>query len=260
MILTATVFVLLFATLNVIQSLLGFAMNGPIGVFIAWVNFIHEVDLVAQVVSTFLLYPKPLQLLFETVLSREGYDDVVLRGKLFRVVDVSIMKRFKRWLLDLPNNLIIYPMTSINFAITVILTFVPIVGPILLVFINAPQRGFGFHNRYYELKGIDTRQKNAFYASRRFHYIGFGIVTGILQNIPFVSTLFQFTSVTGAALLAAEFESQFAQQRAGKITLKPGQRPGSFIMGPNYYEGQIPRHPAPVIVPLAVPVVRTFGR
>lgn len=229
---TATVFVVLFVTLNVFQTMLGFAMNGPVGIIIAWVNFIHEVDLVSQIVSKFLLYPKPLQLLFETVLSREGYDDVVVRGKLFRVVDVSFMKKLKRWLFDLPNNLVIYPMTGFNFLLTVILTFVPIIGPILLVFINAPSRGYKFHSRYYELKGIGTRQKNAFYASRRLQYISFGIVTGVLQNIPFVSTLFEFTNVTGAALLAAEYEAGFARQRDGKITLMPGQRPGSFIMGP----------------------------
>lgn len=209
-------------------------MNGPIGVFLAWVNFIHQVDLVSQIVSSFLLYPMPLQLLFDTVLSREGYDDVVVRGKLFRVVQVGAMTRFKRWLLDVPNNFILYPMTIVNIILTVVLTFVPIIGPILLVFINAPNRGFGFHTRYYELKGIDTRQKNAFYASRRFNYIGFGIVTGVLQQIPFVSTLFQFTSVTGAALWAAEFELQFANQRQGKIDIvyRNGQRRSSFIMAP----------------------------
>lgn len=201
------VFIVSFMSLYLIQSVLGIILNGPIGLFIAIFNFIHQVDVISQKISENLLYPMPLQFLFDTVLAREGYDEVVVRGKTFRSVPVPWVTSFKRWVFDLPNNFILYPMTGINLVLSIVLNFVPVIGPVVLIFIDAPGRGVSFHKRYYQLKGIDTRQRNAFYASKRFQYIGFGIICGIFEQIPVFSTLFVFTSTTGAAIWASRIES-----------------------------------------------------
>ncbi|CCH40520.1 putative membrane protein [Wickerhamomyces ciferrii] len=190
--------------------------------------------MVSQIASDQLLYQTPQQLLFDAVLSKRGFDDVVVRGKLFRSVKVPLLTQIERWLLDLPHNSIEYPLWMISALLSIIFTFVPLVGPIVLVFVNAPNRGYNFHSRYYELKGIDTRQRLGFYSSRRLEYFTFGIMTGVLQQIPFISTFFVFTSVTGAALWAAEFENQFAKRRQGLglNDVKYNQRRDAIIMGP----------------------------
>jgi len=196
-------------------------MNGPIGVLLAWANFLHQVDLVSQIVSSFLLYPRPLQFLFDTILENEGFDDVVVRGKYIKLnidYQLSQMDQFKKWLLDLPSNMVLYPLFALNLVLNIALTFVPIVGPILLVFINAPSRGFNFHKRYYELKGINNmREQKLCYNEQKWDYILFGLSTGVLSQIPFLSTLFQFTSVTGAALWAIELEVELKRKRDGMV-------------------------------------------
>ncbi|KAH3679441.1 hypothetical protein WICMUC_000986 [Wickerhamomyces mucosus] len=213
--------------------LVGFGAIGPIGFVLAQFAFIQYVNNLATLVIQSLFYPLALQYLFDSVLSRAGHDEVVVRGRLFRSIPVSSMTLVKRWLLDAPNNFVFYPLTALNLLLSVIIAPLPIIGPLLSVMVNAPNRGKSAHNRYFQLKGIDNRQINAFYYSRRYQYMGFGFVSGILASFPFISLFFSFTTTTGAALWAAQIENQFILQRTGvDIQISDNQKREAFIMGP----------------------------
>nr|ODN90300.1 hypothetical protein L204_05904 [Cryptococcus depauperatus CBS 7855] len=73
---------------------------------------------------------------------------------------------------------------------------------------NGLKAGPSFHNRYFQLKGFDMDQRQDFIRKRRGSYLAFGTMATALNLIPVVSIMMTFTTVTGAALWAADLESK----------------------------------------------------
>jgi hypothetical protein len=86
------------------------------------------------------------------------------------------------------------------------LNFIPIVGPIIYMFINARKFGPNAHARYFQLKGMTKTQREEWAKSHSAEYTGFAIPAQILELIPFVGIFFSFTNTVGAALWAADLE------------------------------------------------------
>lgn len=82
-----------------------------------------------------------------------------------------------------------------------------------------------YHNRYFQLKGFSTQQRQAFVQKRRGAYTSyghqpiqkvfwgtysyfdsFGAVSLLLGLVPVVGTVFSFTSAAGAAIWASDLE------------------------------------------------------
>lgn len=64
------------------------------------------------------------------------------------------------------------------------------------------------HYRYFQLLGWDDKQKHQFVQRNRFRYWLFGLVHVSLQLIPVASIFFLFSTGTGAALWAVDYEKR----------------------------------------------------
>lgn len=96
------------------------------------------------------------------------------------------------------------------------LNFIPVVGTVLFVLLQGKRYGPNAHARYFQLKKMNTSQKDQFVDQRRGAYTSFGVVAVLLEMVPFAGIFFQFTNATGAALWAADEER--------KRTTAPGLR------------------------------------
>ena len=71
------------------------------------------------------------------------------------------------------------------------------------------------HYRYFQLAGWTGETKRAFIRRNRFRYFLFGLVHVMLQLIPVASIFFLFSSATGAALWAVDFEKRLWDEQGG---------------------------------------------
>jgi hypothetical protein len=104
-------------------------------------------------------------------MTKEGFDDLVVKGRARRVVVPSLLMRVKLYLQTIPRNML-FPFWALKLLLIFVLHFVPVIGPIILVFIAAPKRGRAVHNRYFELKGWTSHQIGRFMDGRRGQYTG----------------------------------------------------------------------------------------
>lgn len=189
-------------------------------------------------------------------MTKEGFDDLVVKGRSRRVVVPSLLMRVKLYLQTIPRNMLL-PFWAFKLLFTFILHFVPVIGPIILVFITAPKRGRAIHSRYFELKGWTSHQIGRFMDGRRGQYTGqvafqakffnfscinydfssFGLVSGAFEAIPLVGLLFIFSNMCGGALWAASLEraeqkivqGSFRYVGAQKIRRLIRGKPNDFI-------------------------------
>lgn len=120
-------------------------------------------------------------LTIDQVLTKEGFDDLVVKGRGRRVVKPSWPARMRAYAQTIPRNTFM-PFWIIKSIAILVLHFVPLVGPLLLVLIAAPKRGRSAHTRYYQLKGFSAVEVKHNVDSRRGQYTGF-------ERIPIFKTL-----------------------------------------------------------------------
>lgn len=172
LILTCIVYVLMYSMLFPPQALIAIFFNGPTGLFTAWLAMIHQSAVMASMISRWLLLPTPLRMLFEAVLTKEGLDDLVVKGRARRVYRPSLVMKIRMFVQKIPRN-VLFPLWLIKSLALLILHFIPIIGPLILVLIAAPKRGRAAHARYYELKGISQTEVKHIVDARRGQYTGF---------------------------------------------------------------------------------------
>ncbi|KAG2733733.1 hypothetical protein G9P44_003258 [Scheffersomyces stipitis] len=182
-------------------------MTGPMGLFTAWISVLQQSALVSAFVVTILLMPEVQRIAFDAVLSNEFADDVVLLGKLRRIVKVPFLVKCGKLLWALPNMLA-FPYIIAKAILLMFVGSIPFVGTIIVVLIQAPSKGLQAHARYFVLKGFDKRQIRAIYRGNTGAYMGFGIAATLLEQIPFLSIFFMFTNTIGGALWVVNIEQK----------------------------------------------------
>lgn len=215
--LTGVVYSLFYVFLYPPQAGLAIFFNGPSGVITAAIALLHESAVAAQLISDMFLLPTPLRLLFDTVLAREGLDDLVIKGKLRRRSSMTPLAATKRFFKQTPKK-VIFPFWAIQCLIKISLHFIPIIGPLILIILEGPSNGRKAHKRYFELKGFDDKAEKSWVAERRAQYMGFGIVAGALESVPLVGIFFSFTNVVGGALWAVTVEQRLRRPNAPKTS------------------------------------------
>jgi len=118
------------------------------------------------------------------------------------------------------------PTAILRYFMYLPLNFIPVVGPILFLLLQARKFGPAAHTRYFQLKGMNKNQKDQWVHERKAEYIGFGIPAMLLEMVPFVGIFFSFTNHVGAALWAADLEKQGAKPAAASTT-KPAVPAGN---------------------------------
>lgn len=223
-ILTVSVFVVAYAFLYPPQAALAFLLNGPAGTIAAFISLFQQATSITRSISEVFLFPKPLRVLFDGVLVQEGMDRVILQGRLNAppASEESDYRRATNWLKSVPRKLL-FPTWLFMIVLRFLLSFIPFLGPLLVIAIDGPGTAGRCLGRYFELKCYDKPMVNAFIRKHRVQWYWFGLCASALESIPFVGFVFTFTNTTGGALWAARIERQEirATQR-GKSVL--GQR------------------------------------
>jgi len=110
------------------------------------------------------------------------------------------------------------PTAIIRYLMYLPLNLIPVVGPILFILLQARKLGPQAHSRYFQLKGMNTRQKEEWLEARKAQYTSFGVPAMLLEMIPFIGIFFSFTNAVGAALWAADLEKSNSKPIAAPTT------------------------------------------
>lgn len=205
--LTVIVVIVSFAFLYPPQAALAFVLNGPAGIIGSWIGMFQQSMSITRSVSELFLFPKPLRILFDGVLVQEGMDRVILQGRMSSPTqfDQSDYQRVVAWAKTVPRKLL-FPTWLMMVLFRFFLSFIPILGPLILILLDASGTAGRCLGRYFELKGWDQPHIDAFIKHNRWQWWSFGLIAATLETIPFVGFVFSFTNTTGGALWAVRIE------------------------------------------------------
>ncbi|KAF2150376.1 hypothetical protein K461DRAFT_287283 [Myriangium duriaei CBS 260.36] len=122
---------------------------------------------------------------------KAGGDPIARLGKL-------VTKPFQRFM----------PSAIIRYLMYLPLNFIPVVGTVIFIILQGKKSGPMAHARYFQLKKMSNSQREQYVEKRRGAYTSFGVVANLFEMIPVVGVFFAFTNATGAALWAADHETQ----------------------------------------------------
>lgn len=201
------VYVLMYVLFYPAVAFISILIYGPFGLVSAWFIILQQSGFVSVLMVRSILMPQIEKIAFDAVLSREFTDDLVLMGKLRRIVVVPFIVKFVRQIILVPSMFTL-PILILKVMMIFALNMIPFIGPILVVLFQAPSKGLHAHSRYYSLKGYDQRQIRAIYRENTGAYMGFGLMALLLEMIPLLSIFFMFTNTIGGALWAISIEAK----------------------------------------------------
>ncbi|KAH3665505.1 hypothetical protein OGAPHI_003691 [Ogataea philodendri] len=165
-----------------------------------------------NLINSLFLLPRPLRHTFDHVMNKElglgynhlyrgmlnnqinGYGGETLLGRCYRNCKRALG----------PERFLVRQLCYL------FLSAIPIIGPIIVIFLKAARAGFTRHSRYFQLKGYSRAQTNYLWHKNRHLYFTFGLVALCLEQIPVLNIYLAFTNYTGAALWAVDVERQLA--------------------------------------------------
>jgi len=147
--------------------------------------------------------------IFDSVLVGEGLGELVSISRPVLPDEEELNPRTR---LGKPTGKSIYAPFSIRqiveFIILLPLNLVPYVGVPLFLLFTGYRAGPLLHWRYFKLKGMDRKTRNAFIKRHRWMYTWFGMIYLILQLVPVLSMMFLLTSAAGSGLWAVRLEQE----------------------------------------------------
>ena len=186
----------------------------------AWVNgtvFILGIGTLIITVLFEALFVDHTQVdIFDAVMIAEGYENLV-RNRRTVSEDIDESDPLKR-LGPREKGAEFAPFSFrqiIEFIILLPLNFVPFAGVPLFLLATGYRAGPLLHRRYFTLKGMTRKERNAFIKlkARRFQFMWFGTIYMILQLIPILSLFFLLTSAAGSALWSVHIEREKTDQQ-----------------------------------------------
>ena len=194
---------LCFALLYLPQAAVMAFTSGPVAAISSALLTLSESSTITNLIlRTFFIEEALVDTFDGTLLSKEctnlveegrqvsaGGDNIARLGKL-------VKKPFANFT---PNALIRY-------LLYLPLNFIPVVCTIIFIALQGKRNGPAAHQRYFQLKEWNKRQKEIHIEENRGGYTAFGIVAFLLEMIPFANLVFAFTNTVGAALWAADLE------------------------------------------------------
>jgi len=181
-------------------------VNGPLAAFTTILLTLSESSTLINLISRTFLIQDALVDTFDGVLVAKRQTGIVAEGRQiksgnFRDPIAKLGKLFKS-----PFERFT-PKAIIRYVMYLPLNFIPVVGTVLFVLLQGRTRGQSCHTRYFQLKGWSNSQKQEWLKDNTAPYTAFGTVATLLELIPFASIFFSFTNTVGAALWAADIES-----------------------------------------------------
>ncbi|KAI1424279.1 hypothetical protein F5Y12DRAFT_461154 [Xylaria sp. FL1777] len=115
------------------------------------------------------------------------------------------------------------------------LNFIPYVGTPAFIIITGARLGTFAHYRWFELRGLNKKERKLAIRNRSWDYTWFGTIAMILGLIPILSFFFLLTSTAGSALWAAKLEHQMrvTPETQGEVSgQEPDEPPPPYVDNP----------------------------
>ena len=214
------IYVAVYITLFPIQVIIQVLFTGPFGLFTAWISVWQQANMISNYIFKTFIFPDIERITFDSILRREGRDDVVQIGRLRRIVRQPFIVKFGRLVASI-GTCVFLPVKILRTLTLIAVGSIPIIGPVFAIILIAPTRGFKAHSRYFVLKGYDDRKIRSIYREKTAEYAGFGIVAIVLEGVPLFNILFSFTNIIGGALWAIDLEKTLINKLEARKVPKP---------------------------------------
>ncbi|CAK7207541.1 hypothetical protein SEUCBS139899_010351 [Sporothrix eucalyptigena] len=147
---------------------------------------------------------------FDATLINKGYEDLIAPHRILHSVNEFPDNSVRR--LGKPTVSAAYQPWSIVQIIELIfclpLNLIPVVGTPAFILITGSRLGRLSQYRWYKLRGLTRKERNAEISRRGWDYLWFGTVAMLLELVPVLSFFFLLTSAAGSALWAADMEGE----------------------------------------------------
>ncbi|ODV98154.1 hypothetical protein PACTADRAFT_639 [Pachysolen tannophilus NRRL Y-2460] len=176
------------------QIAVSFIFGGPFGFCFAIISCIQHGHYYSTFISENVLLYEPRDLIFDNTMIISGNNEIVLNGRLRRIIKVPFITRLRRFIWGIPSNLVFMPVEKSKLIIPTIYNSVPILGPIILKLNNASAKGMSYQKRYFNLKNLKKSQIGLLGKKKTGNYASFAFTAAILESIPILGFLFELTN------------------------------------------------------------------
>ncbi|XBW35002.1 hypothetical protein QEN19_000567 [Hanseniaspora menglaensis] len=228
---------------------------GVFGLIIAIIQAILEINAISLIIAKLLIFDEYMDLFFKNVLERHGQKEFLLEYKrqllhqqilnqkneakrnnnpniikrwlkqithFFLPFDLLLMKTIwekkndkEYWSTDAFTDIAYFVYTVFKIIILVILSNVPIIGPLLVMLISSPMRSKGYMHFYFKICQYDETCIRKLIHKHYGQFFGFGVVSSFIEAIPYLSLFGAMTNQAGAALWAIDLiekQNQYLQK------------------------------------------------
>ncbi|KAI5919422.1 hypothetical protein F4810DRAFT_687378 [Camillea tinctor] len=144
---------------------------------------------------------------FDATLLNYGLEDLVAPHRILFLDAPNSVKKLGK-----PTTAAVYQPWSLIQIIEMIvflpLNLIPYVGVPAFIIITGARLGTFAHYRWFELQGLNKKERKQEIKRRAWDYTWFGTTAMVLQLVPVLSFFFLLTSAAGAALWTAKLERQ----------------------------------------------------
>jgi len=181
-------------------------VNGPLAAFTTILLTLSESSTLINIISRTFLLQDALVDTFDGVLVARRQTEVLAEGRQLKSGNFNdpIAKLGK--LVKSPFEKFT-PKALVRYVMYLPLNFIPVVGTVIFVLLQGRTRGRSTHTRYFQLKKWTNAEREEWLKENTAPYTAFGTVATLLELIPVASIFFSFTNTVGAALWAADIES-----------------------------------------------------
>lgn len=175
---------------------------GPIGFFVAHVQWLVQSNTMASYLCRNLLVDKLNLEVFDVTLVRNGQQKLVTEAKY---LDRKSTKT-KKFNWSIHNVIYSFVSARINSLTKTIMlsaiSLIPILGPLIVNQITAPDRALSYLRRYFWMRHYTGAEIKSFKYKNLGQLACFGVSAGLLELIPFTSMVTIMSNTVGAALWA----------------------------------------------------------
>lgn len=223
------VYVIMFTVFYPLYAFVSFFLFGPFGIISGMFMFFQHATIISTCLATAIFTPPIRKIVFDSVLSREGEDELVNQWKLLRrpvKADCEELRNSFHRFCIFSGKVMVFLGSEITFAL---IGLIPIAGPCLVIIFKAPTKAFCIHTRYFVLKGWDKKQLYNFYYANKSLYFLFGVTAMLLEMIPFLPLFFIFTNTIGVALWTLDLEHEFESVQVDVVDTAKTSSHSAFV-------------------------------
>ncbi|KAI0409306.1 hypothetical protein F4802DRAFT_593584 [Xylaria palmicola] len=144
---------------------------------------------------------------FDATLINEGLENLVAPHRLLFPDAPNAVKKLGK-----PTSAAVYQPWSliqiVELVLCLPLNLIPYFGTPAFIIITGARLGTFAHYRWFELHGLNKKERKLAIRKRSWDYTWFGTVAMILELIPILSFFFLLTSTAGSAIWAAKLEQR----------------------------------------------------